>query len=633
MESVTAGTATSRVAAWDKQRLGREALIDVALGDRPADVVILNGRVLSVNTGTVKQEGIAIRGDRIAALGDVEYTIGAETEVIDASGKILIPGLVSSHVHQWHSGQNGTVWAQCHLLAGTTSAADGFYGCGIVAGVKGIRFLVDEILRTPLKLIFLVPTYSYAQTRMLGFPVSPNAVSAEETLEMLDWPEALGLEETGYEHLLQRGEKRDRNMVRFLEKCVRLGKVATGHGPSLPSERELNAWIAAGISNNHEVMSLEEATRQSELGLQVVLREAPALHDLERAVRAVTERGYDGRAFQICPDLATAMSIFDGQLDVAVRKAIECGLDPIRAIQMATIQTAEYYGVSQDVGMIAPGRFADIVFLDDLVELAIGRVMVNGRILVEDGRLVENLEQPDYPPWLYETFDVPRRFSAQDLACTASCDHGQALVRVIGIDEDRLDSTEEHHWLEVRDGVIHPDPERGINKVAVIDRLHGRADYGVGFVRGFSLQAGAMGQTINFAQCIVVVAADDDELAAAVNAIIDRRGAYIAVRDGEVVAELPTPLLGLAADVDYDDARAGARAVSSAWRSLGCSMEAPMAWLEFVCGANMPTLRLTHLGLTEVRMNEARTAIDLESFGRVSLVEDLRPSQAGAACE
>lgn len=611
----------TRIPAWDKLRLGREALIDVALGETPADVVITGGRMLSVHTGTFTSDGIAIKGNRIAALGDVGYTVGPDTEVLDATGQSLVPGLVSPHVHQWHSGQNGTVWAQCHLLAGTTSAADGFYGCGTIAGVRAIRFFVDEVLRTPLKLMFLVPTLCYAQTRAFGFPVTPLAPTAEETLEMLEWPEALGVEETGYELLLQPRGRRDPDMVRIVERCVALGKVVTGHGPSFPSERELNAYLAAGFTNNHEIVSVEEAARQAELGMHVLLRDGPALHDLPQAVKAVTERRLDARAFQICPDLATAKSLFEGQLDVAIRAAIRCGLDPVRAIQMSTIQPAEYFRVSEEVGVIAPGRFADILFLDDLRDFLIQRVMADGEIVVRDGRLVKDLAQPEYPAWLYETFHVDRTFAAGDLHARAGAPAGEANVRVIGMTEESIDSVEEHHLLPVRDGVVQADRERGINKVVVLDRLHGRSEFGIGFVRGFGLRAGAIGQTINFNQCVVVVGVDDAEVACALNAIVAARGGFVAVRDGEIVAEFPTPLLGQASDLPYDEARARSEAISRAWADLGCPMESPMTQLEFVCASTMPTLRISHLGLSRVGLDDSG-GLELGSYGVVSLLVD-----------
>ena len=186
------------------RKVEREVLIDVAMGYEPADTVIINGQIVNVHTGLIQCDGIAIKGSRIAALGDVGYTIGQKTKVIDAAQQFLVPGLVDSHAHQWHTFTNSTVFAACRLLHGCTAIADGFQGFAIVNGIKAVRFFLDELLATPVKPIFLVPTYCYAQNRCIGFPTSPNTPTIEDLFEMLNWPETKGVEETGYELILKR---------------------------------------------------------------------------------------------------------------------------------------------------------------------------------------------------------------------------------------------------------------------------------------------------------------------------------------------------------------------------------------------------------------------------------------------
>ena len=165
--------------------LEREALIDVAMGYEPADAVIENGRVVNVHTGTVAPEGVAIKGERIAAVGDVGYAVGAGTKVIDAGGRFLVPGLIDPHCHQWHTYANSTVFAACRLLHGSTTIVDGFYGHAIVNGMRASRFFLDELLATPVKPLFVTPTMCYTQNRGIGFPASPNAPSIEDLRESL----------------------------------------------------------------------------------------------------------------------------------------------------------------------------------------------------------------------------------------------------------------------------------------------------------------------------------------------------------------------------------------------------------------------------------------------------------------
>ena len=282
--------------------LEREALIDVAMGYEPADAII--GRIVNPHTGTIHNDGVAIKGQRIAAVGDVEYTTSDTTRVIDAEGSYLVPGLIDPHCHQWHTYTNSTVFATCRLLHGSTTIVDGFYGHAIVNGIRASRFFLDELLRTPVKPIFVVPTMCYTQNRGIGFPASPNAPTIDELMDALDWPEAKGIEEISPELMLRRNQ-RDHGLLALMDKCLRQGKVIQGHSAGMHDDRITNAWTAAGIMHNHEIVSAEEARRQAELGLYVVIREGSACEDIRKTIPVATELKYATRAFQICTDVVT----------------------------------------------------------------------------------------------------------------------------------------------------------------------------------------------------------------------------------------------------------------------------------------------------------------------------------------
>ncbi len=591
---------------WDKTQVTREELMDVALGYEPAEVIVRNGRHVNVHTGQVNSDEVAIKGGRIAAVGNLEYAVGLETSVIDANENYVIPGLVCPHIHQWHTYHNGTVFAQGLLAHGTTAAADGFYGPGIVAGKPAIRFFLDEVLATPLKLIFLVPTLSYSQNRMLDFPVAPDSATPDDLMEMLDWPESWGVEETGFELLLDR-DRRDPAILRVFEKALAQRKVVTGHGPNLPNEQAVNGWMAAGVMNNHEIITVDEARRQADLGMYVLLREGSSCRDMHATVPALTEHSYDSRAYQMCPDFTTAEQLFAGQQDHTIRAAVRNGLDPIRAIQMSTIQPAEFFRVNHEVGMLAAGRFADMVILHDLAEFTIDRVIANGRVEVQDGELVRDIPQPEYPQWMYETIKVKRTFTPEDFRVAAPVEEGTVTARVIDVLDGYLVTEELQTELEVKDGEILADPSRGINKVTLIDRLHGNEEYGVAFVRGFNLKAGAMGSSVNvFNQGIVIIAASDEDMASAANGIVERNGAFVAVRGGEVVADFPIPLLGLCSDLPYSEAEQSVARILAAWRDLGCTLESPFANMEFITFVTIPSLRISFRGLAEMREDSYR---------------------------
>jgi len=581
--------------------LEREALIDVAMGYEPADKVIKNCQIVNSHTGTIHKpsDHVAIKGERIAAVGNMDYTIGEDTEVIDAGGRFLVPGLIDPHCHQWHTYANSTVFAACRLLHGSTTIVDGFYGHAIVNGLRASRFFLDELLRTPVKPIFVVPTMCYTQNRGIGFPASPNAPSIQELLDSLEWPETKGIEEISPELMLYRNQ-RDADLLNLMEECLKQGKVIQGHSAGMTDDKITNAWVSSGIMHNHEIVNASETRRQAELGIWIVIREGSACKDIEACIPVITEEKYDARAFQLCTDVITPDWMLErGQMDNAIRVGIQNGLDPMTAIQMSTIQPAEFYRVNHDMGMIAPGRYADIVFVETLEEFEISKVMANGKVWVEDGKLLEPLENPKYPDWLYGTMNIDRTLTPEDFQIRAPEGAGDTVkVQVINTRDGSLETPGSVECLKVVDGLVQADPENGINKICMIDRIMGTGEIGLAFVKGFGIQEGCIGTTANvFNQNIVLVGTSDEDMAAAANETIAMDGGFIALRRGEVVASLPTPLNGLASDLPFNDLFEKQFELIKAWRDMGCDLETPQMNLEFVSLVTIPYYRISTKGL------------------------------------
>ena len=581
--------------------LEREALIDVAMGYEPADKVIKNCKIVNSHTGTIHSptDNVAIKGERIAAVGDMDYTIDDDTEVIDADGRYLVPGLIDPHCHQWHTYANSTVFAACRLLHGSTTIVDGFYGHAIVNGLRASRFFLDELLRTPVKPIFVVPTMCYTQNRGIGFPASPNAPSIDQLMDSLTWPETKGIEEISPELMLYRNQ-RDADLLNLMEECLKQGKVIQGHSAGMTDDKITNAWVASGIMHNHEVVNAAETRRQAELGIWIVIREGSACKDIEACLPVITKEGYDARAFQLCTDVITPDWMLErGQMDNAIRVAVKNGLDPMTAIQMSTIQPAEFYRVNHDMGMIAPGRYADIVFVENLEEFEISQVMANGKIWVKDGELVEPLINPDYPDWLYGTMNIDRVLVPEDFQIRAPKGAGDSVkVQVINTRDGSLETPGSVETLKVVDGLVQGDPANGINKICMIDRIMGTGEIGLAFVKGFGIQAGCIGTTANvFNQNIVLVGASDEDMAAAANETIKMDGGFIALRNGEIMASLPTPLNGLASDLPFKELFDAQFKLIAAWRDMGCELETPQMNLEFVSLVTIPYYRISTKGL------------------------------------
>jgi adenine deaminase len=603
-------------------KLEREALIDVALGNEPADAVILGGRIVDVHTGTIRDEGVAIKNGRIAAVGDVGYTQGDGTEVIDAAGSHLVPGLINPHLHQWHTYTNCTVFAQTNLLHGTTAVADGFYGHAILTGIKSVRFFLDELKATPVKPIFLAPTMAYTQNRFLGLPLSPNAPAPNELFEMLDWPETVGTEETGFELIFDRA-RRDTVILELIEETLRRGKVVTGHGAGLEGDRQMNAFAATGLMNDHEIVSAADARRKVEMGVTAHIREGSGCEDTPAVIRAILDDGLSSRAFNLCSDVVTTEAMINtGAQDNGIRVAVRNGLDPMTAIQMSTIQPAEFFRVNHNIGSIAPGRIADIVFVDDLATFEISRVMADGKIWVSEGKLTDEVARPDYPQWLYETMNTKRELREGDFTIRAPAEDGPVPVRVIKITDGSLVSEEEHAELQAHGGDVKADPSVGINKVAMIDRVAGSGEIGVAFVKGFGLRDGAIGSSANvFNQQVVVVGANEADMVVAANAIIKMGGGFVAVRDGNVVADFPTPLNGIVSDLDLEETRARVTNLLAVWREMGCELTTPQINLEFVTLVTIPQLRISTRGLALIEAD------------RYEFVDVILPAETAAAAQ
>jgi adenine deaminase len=586
------------------------------MGYEAADSIITNGRVVHVNTGAIREDGIAIKGDRIAAVGDVSSMRGAETELIDAQGAYLVPGLVDPHIHQWHSYVNSTVFAGANLLHGSTAVALGFYGHAIVTGAQSVRFFLDELKNTPVKPLFLIPTMCYTQNRYLGLDSSPNAPTIEQLFEMLDWPETVGIEETGYDLIFGR-ERRDTRLLELLQGALDRRLVVTGHGAALPDDASISAFVAAGMMNNHELIDASEARRQAELGLISHIREGATCENTSAVVRAVTEDGADSRAFHLCPDVVATDALFEvGQQDECIRVAVRNGLSPVTAIQMSTIQPAEFFRVNHELGVISPGRLADVVFVSDLAAFTIEHVMSSGEICVEDRELIWRGSQPEYPKYMYGTMNIDRRLLPADFRVEAPDGLAEAKVRVIVAQDGFLESEEGVADLRVVAGNIMAGEDSGevVNKIAMIDRIHGTGEVGVGFISGFDISGGAIGTSANvFNQNVVVVGSSDDDLAVAANAIIDMGGGFVAVRGGQLVASFPTPLNGLVSDRSFDDARESIQDLIATWRELGCQLKSPQTSLEFVTLVTIPRLKISTKGLA---------VVDGDSYSFVSTVLD-----------
>ena len=523
-------------------KVSREELVSVALGTLAADLVIKNGQLIDVFSGEIRSADVAIKGERIAFVGDAgHHTVGENTTVIDATGYFLSPGLMDTHVHIEASMVTPTQFARAVLPRGNTAVLWETLWTANVMGVKGIERLLEECRLTPLK---------FFATATEGVPcasselVTPNHdFSLEDTGKMLAWEKIVGLGEVVlFNEVLQNNPKVHQQIQLALQK----GKTVDGSVPGFKG-RNLNAYVAAGIQSDHEAIDLEEAIERIRLGMRLVIREGSSMRNLTDLIKVITDKKLNSRRCCFCVDDKDIREIEqEGLIDDLVRKAIKAGVDPVVAIQMASLNPAEYFGVDRDIGSIAPGKIADILLIEDLENFVVHTVMVDGKIVAQAGKLVIELPETSYPEWMLQTVQLKRAITADDFVCkTARATETQ--VHALKVFSDQIISVEQTVSLAVQSGEILPDIIQDILKMAVIER-HGKTPPNIaqGFVKGFGLKQGAIASSISpDIHQIVVVGVDNQDMATAVNRLIELQGGIVICADGRIVAELSLPVGGL----------------------------------------------------------------------------------------
>jgi adenine deaminase len=590
----------------------RREIVKVALGKEPADTAIVGGRVVNVHTLEIHEGDVAIKGDRIAAVGDIAHTIGDRTTIIDAAGAYVTPGLVDGHLHMYHSYLGITEFVEAMLRHGVTSTADGFYGQGIVGGPEAVRFFKDTFATMPIRLIFLVPTLAYLQNRELGLTPA-RGISKEEMFEMLAWRDCYGLEEPPYLPITWEWEE----FLDLFEATLDAGKVISGHASGI-TPQELQAYVGMGAATDHETVESLDGLRKVRAGMKLLMREGSGCTNVAELVRVRTEHGVDASMLGFCADVASPEKLWrDGGVDQNIRVAIAGGVEPVEAVRMASLSVAQTFRLDHDLGSVTAGRYADLLLVEDLPSFHIRTVVFGGRVAVSDGNLLADLPDITYPESFYDTVRLSTAVTGNDLRLQAPAGIDRVSVRALEVKEGTLVTRETMHELEVRDEVVQPDVERDVLQIAMVDRLGKGTGIGLGFVTGFGLRRGAFASSVN-AVCenALVVGADAEDMALAVNELVRVGGGKIVVADGEVLALVELPLLGLLSEDPTSVVMGKFDHAFEQIRQLGCTLASPFSQLEFsgACG-EIGDLKISEEGLVRVDPPEKVAVIVATSDG------------------
>lgn len=569
-----------------------KGLINVALGKEQADLVITSGDVLNVYTGELlKNWSVGIKGDRIAYLGnEVEHTIGPETEVIDAEGKVLIPGLIDGHTHLcWFFRIDE--FLRHAIPGGTTTVITETMETLPIMGHEGVLEMLESIKDQPIKLFATGPS-------MVSISRMAQAKGPEREMlrELLVRDDIVGLGETYWQALIQ---DTDRVVPLFYE-TLRSGKAIEGHAAGAKGNK-LSAYIAAGVSSCHESVSAEDAIERLRLGIYVMVREGSVRRDLE-AVSEIRNQGVDLRRMILVSDGILPNDLLEkGYMEYIVQKAINLGFDPVTAIQMATLNVAEHFSLGNVIGGIAPGRYADILVIPELNKIDAELVISNGKVVARHGELMVSPRKHVYSAASLNTVRLPKRFSSADFSIPAGKDILCTRVRVIDQVTD-LVTRELQIEVSASDGEIRSDVSRDILKVAAIERANNQGKLFVGLVRGFGLKSGAFASTGAWdTSDIVVVGSNDEDMAGAVNRIVDLQGGIVVYADGKVQAELPLEVWGLISTRPVGFVAARVKKIEQRLKELGCSLSDPHLTLTTLTCAAIPHLRICEEGLVSIR--------------------------------
>jgi adenine deaminase len=554
-----------------------EELIEVAAGEREADVVLKGGRVVNVFSGEIYEADVAILDSRIAGLG----AYSGKTD-IDVKGKYVCPGLIDGHVHIESSMVSVPEFARVVVPLGTTTVVVDPHEIANVMGSEGILFMLKSSKYNPLNVFVMLPSC----VPSTDLETAGAELKALDLFPFLSDKWVLGLGEMmNYHGVITRNE----DVMDMLK--IASGKRIDGHAPGVTGWR-LNAYAAGGIQSDHESVSLEEAREKLRVGLHIMLREGSASRNLLDLLPLVTQRNADRFIF-VTDDKHPGDLLTEGHINHMLKLAVQSGVDPALAVKMASSNAAQYYGLDK-LGALAPGYFADIVVLDDFETCRAAMVLKNGEVVARDGK-----SERAFPP----KYKLPMRSSVNVKALGPDdfkIEARDGLANVIGLVPGQIIT----QWLREkprsRDGQVVSDPSSDVVKIAVVERHHASGNIGLGLVKGFGLKRGAFASSIaHDSHNIIVVGVDDADMLRCVSSVVEMQGGLCVASGGEVVDSLPLPIAGLMSDEPMEFVRDKLEALHGTLRQLGVAVNDPFMAASFLALPVIPHLKLSDKGLVD----------------------------------
>jgi len=575
-------------------------LVDVAMGRASADLVIRRGQWVSVQSGEiVPKTDIAIKDGHIAYVGpSARHTIGKKTKVIEARGRYMVPGLLDGHMHVESGMVTVTEFVRAVGPHGTTGMFIDPHEMANIFGLKGVKLMVDEAALQPIHVWVQMPSCVPSAP---GLETPGASIGPDEVAEAMTWPGIIGLGEMmNFPGVFSSDPKMHAEMA----VTHAANKTIGGHYASPDLGLPFHGYAAGGAEDDHEGTRPEDAVARIRQGMKPMLRYGSAWHDVSAQVKAITKLRIDARRFLLVTDDSHAETLAgDGHMDRVLRHAITEGLAPMTAIQMMTINTAEHFGLSREMGMIAPGRWADIVLARDLRDFHAELVIAKGRLIAEAEKWKVTLPKFTYPAWVKKSVHLKRKLKPGDFRLPApKGNQGRVRANIIGVIENQAPTRRLRREVRVSHGEILADRRNNLAKIALVERHKATGGVVVGLVSGFGLtERCAIASTVaHDSHHMIVVGTDEADMALAANKLAEVDGGQVVVKDGKVIGLVELDIAGLMSTQRVEVVAKKAATVLAGFRACGCKLNNPNMQLSLLALVVIPELRISDKGLVDV---------------------------------
>ncbi len=595
-----------------KQSIQRRKLIDILMdANEYADIVLQKGYVINVITREIYEADVAIKDGYILFVGDASEKIGPKTSVENVEGKFISPGFIDSHMHFESAMLTVTEFSKLSIPTGTTTIVADPHEIGNVLGVMGMKAMIEEAKTLPNHVYFAVPCLTPDAP---GLETSGYDVTSKDMVELLSDPYVQGIGEiqgfSNVKPVFDHAPDIIDDMLASVTYAQSIGKSVDGNAPGLFG-KELAAHIISGGTDIscHETTTKEETIEKLRYGVSVFMREGSSQRNMAECIRAVTEEGLDSRRLiLVSDDLVPEDLMNKGHMNDIVRRTIAQGVDPVEAIQMVTINPATHFGF-KDIGVLSPGKQADIVVISDLQEMTVDQVYLDGKKVAENGKLIIDIPSYSYPD-KFKT-SVKRAAVKRDELVIKS-DGYRVKVRAIEVIPDQNLTRAREFELNVKDGVVEPCQQQDVLPLFVVER-HGRnGNIGKAFLHGFKLKKGAMAESVaHDAHNIIATGINYDDIVTAINRVISMGGGIAMIKDGKVIGDIALPVGGLITDelTGQEASEKMAELHRKAKEELGCALHVPFMHLSFLSLVTSPEWKITDAGLIEVDKFEVLSPI------------------------